>query len=601
MSDFWGRLTPMKTSALESLESRRLLHADFSLAVNFTPVSAPKAPGMAIDYGSVYDVRRGGISYGWNTGHESATIDNLASRVQRNDTFIRMATGSKWEVAVPNGDYSVYVVSGDVTHPNERIALRVEGAVAVAGFTRKLKPFLEGAVNVTVADGKLTLTSAGIAGQDKINYLAIRAVHTNETPVTPTISIAAPVNSAAEGGVAGRFRLTRTGDASAELTVPLVVTGTATNGTDYGRIGATATFAAGQTQIELPVTAISDGTSESSESVIVTLGAVAGHQITNASATVTITDVPLTLGSLSWSARKSMPVARVEGMSAVAGGKLYVFGGYVDQTWAPVARVDCYDPATNTWTRKADMPERISHCGTASDGRYIYFAGGYPGKAGNAQGFATTTVRRYDSQTDTYVNLKPLPQARGGGELYLLNGSLHYVAGSDVNRVDHKEVWALDLSNSNANWVARASLPEVRNHFGGAVINGKLYIAGGQTGQEDWRVFRNNTWVYDPATNAWSALANVPSPLRSHAMTSTFAYKGRLIIVGGETPVQVGNPVSLSSALMYNPATNAWSSITSLPGPRSTAFCGVIGDTMYVTGGYSGATFFNTTWAGNFA
>lgn len=577
------------------------MHADFSLAVNFTPVSAPKAPGMAIDYGSVYDVRRGGISYGWNTGHESAAVDNLSSTVQRNDTFIRMAPTSKWEIAVANGDYNVYVVSGDITHPNERIALRVEGAVAVAGYTRTRKPFLEGAVNVTVTDGKLTLTSAGIAGQDKINYLAIRAVHSNETPETPTISIAAPINSASEAGAAGKFVLTRNGDATDELTVPLVVTGSATNGVDYGRIGASAIFAAGQTQIELPVSAVTDGDTEPSETVIVTLGAVAGHQIGTASATVTITDTPLTLGSLSWASRKSMPVARVEGMTAVAGGKMYVFGGYLDQTWAPTARVDCYDPATNTWTRKNDMPERISHCGTTSDGRYIYFAGGYPGKAGNAQGFATTTVRKYDPQTDTYTNLKALPQARGCSELYLLNGSLYVVAGSDANRVDHKEMWSLDLSNPSTNWVARASLPEVRNHFGGAVINGKIYVTGGQTGQEDWRVFKNATYVYDPSSNAWSTLANEPAPLRSHTMTSTFAYKGRLIVLGGETPVAQGNPVSLSSALMYNPATNTWSSITSLPGPRSTLFCGVIGDTIYVTGGYSGATFFNTTWAGTFA
>src|SRR5690606_14602083 len=120
---------------------------------------------------------------------------------------------------------------------------------------------------------------------------------------------------------------------------------------------------------------------------------------------------PTALGTLKWAAKASASVPRVEGMSTVIGGKLYAFGGYLDSTWAPAARVDRYDPVTDRWERMADMPERISHCGTTNDGRYVYMAGGYVGLDGNRQSFATTTTRRYDPVTDTWTSMKSLPVA----------------------------------------------------------------------------------------------------------------------------------------------------------------------------------------------
>ena len=46
-------------------------------------------------------------------------------------------------------------------------------------------------------------------------------------------------------------------------------------------------------------------------------------------------------------------------------GKIYVFGGFHEKNIRALRRVDVYDPATDRWVRKVDMPKPITHRGAA--------------------------------------------------------------------------------------------------------------------------------------------------------------------------------------------------------------------------------------------
>jgi len=67
-----------------------------------------------------------------------------------------------------------------------------------------------------------------------------------------------------------------------------------------------------------------------------------------------------TLSTNSWSARKPLPNARFESNGAsVINGRLYVTGGCSGSffsTCSPTKTLYVYNPATNAWSRKADMP-----------------------------------------------------------------------------------------------------------------------------------------------------------------------------------------------------------------------------------------------------
>jgi len=86
--------------------------------VNFQPSAAPTFPGYLVDGGAAFGARGNGFTYGWNVDNAANTRDrnSTASPDQRYDTFNLLnpgKTGAVWEIAVPNGNYSVHVVAGD--------------------------------------------------------------------------------------------------------------------------------------------------------------------------------------------------------------------------------------------------------------------------------------------------------------------------------------------------------------------------------------------------------------------------------------------------------------------------------------------------------
>ena len=98
--------------------------------------------------------------------------------------------------------------------------------------------------------------------------------------VIPTVSISAPVSTAYEAcSEPGKIRLTLSAAAVSDTLVNYTVAGTATSGSDYYTIGASAVIGAGQTTKEIDINPIDDTLVESNESVVVTLGSGTGYTV----------------------------------------------------------------------------------------------------------------------------------------------------------------------------------------------------------------------------------------------------------------------------------------------------------------------------------
>jgi N-acetylneuraminic acid mutarotase len=305
---------------------------------------------------------------------------------------------------------------------------------------------------------------------------------------------------------------------------------------------------------------------------------------------------------LSWSTVAPSPIARIESLCAPVDGKLYLFGGYIDKSFNPTKRSDVYDPATNTWKRIADLPKALTHVGTAANGKDIYFAGGYIGKKPGAstyggQIFATTDVWKYNVDTNSWSSMPPLPQARGSGELAILNGELHFFGGADIKRVDKGEHWVLSLDDLKKGWSSAAPLPNPRSHMGDTVIGGKIYAIGGQHDVDKELVTQNSVHMWDPAQpNKWTAVASLPSA-RSHISASTFVMNNRIVVAGGE----LDHSKAMRDVTAYDPMTNSWTELTPLPAPRLSGVARNIGNRIYFTtggGGTPSTNFTSTTFKG---
>ncbi|HYG24106.1 MAG TPA: Calx-beta domain-containing protein, partial [Verrucomicrobiae bacterium] len=81
------------------------------------------------------------------------------------------------------------------------------------------------------------------------------------------------------GGVAGKFRITRTGNTNLAQPILVQVTGTASAPSDYTPIGTNVVIPAGLTFVDVPVAAADDGTVELDETVVFTLIGASGCRI----------------------------------------------------------------------------------------------------------------------------------------------------------------------------------------------------------------------------------------------------------------------------------------------------------------------------------
>jgi len=300
--------------------------------------------------------------------------------------------------------------------------------------------------------------------------------------------------------------------------------------------------------------------------------------------------------NIDWTTLAPSPIARSEAAGAVVDGNLYIFGGYIKSTVKPfarpISRSDVYNPVNNTWTRIADLPNPLTHTATAVDGRNIYLAGGYPGTQNGGQRFATTAVWRYNVDTKDWLAMPSLPEGRGGGALARLDRELHFFGGSDINRANKGTHWVLSLDN-NTGWRSAAPLPNPRNHLADAQLGGKLYAIGGQRGQDRELVTQTSVHRWNPATNKWTAVASLPRG-RSHISAATFVMDNRIIVAGGE----ISHTNSVSDVTAYNPLSNTWTALPPLLEPRHSGIAGRIGNQIFYTTG-NNRGFKTTTYKGS--
>jgi hypothetical protein len=152
--------------------------------INFQPSGRPVPSGYLADVGLVFGNRGNGFSYGWNQVISSATRDRNLNADQKLDTLVHTQLyGTRtWEIGVPNGTYSVKLVAGDPAFFDSVYKINVEGVLAVNGTPTSGNRFITGTKVVTVSDGKLTVSNAAGAVNNKINYIEI-------APVTAPVKI----------------------------------------------------------------------------------------------------------------------------------------------------------------------------------------------------------------------------------------------------------------------------------------------------------------------------------------------------------------------------------------------------------------------------
>jgi len=182
-------------------------------------------------------------------------------------------------------------------------------------------------------------------------------------------------------------------------------------------------------------------------------------------------------------------------------GIIYVIGGvfgtpedYQTGDIAVLSAVEAYEPATDTWTTKADIPTaRFGLAACVVDGR-IYVSGGGTKWREPAD---VPTVEVYDPATDTWTQASDMPRPKLGHTASVVAGKMYIVGGSnsaifmllEEGEIDWDELMELfsivDVYDpARDTWTMAADFPAPSMEHTAPVVDGKIYTIGGKWGPE---------------------------------------------------------------------------------------------------------------------
>jgi len=250
-----------------------------------------------------------------------------------------------------------------------------------------------------------------------------------------------------------------------------------------------------------------------------------------------------------WTTKAPMPTARFAHSTSVVNGKIYAIGGGAG-AWKPgLSVVEEYDPMTDTWTTKAPMPTARGWGLATSvvDGK-IYAIGG-TGSSSLWAGFRRT-VEVYDPLTDTWTRKADMPTARIFFSTSVVDGKIYAIGGALVTKAGLSTVEVYDPATDT--WTTKNPMPTARHAHASAVVDGKIYIIGGgpegganHAGPDGLSVVE----AYDPATDTWTTIADMPEP---RGLLSASAIGGIIYAIGGKTTTKNPHPPRLSTVYEYD-------------------------------------------------
>ena len=166
-----------------------------------------------------------------------------------------------------------------------------------------------------------------------------------------------------------------------------------------------------------------------------------------------------------------------------------------------------YDIAANSWSQGPALVAGTDNAGALATNGKVYVFGGE----------ASPRVQIYDVAQRQWSTGPNLPSPRFSSVVEQIADQVHLVGGwsfSRTNNVSLASHTVFDLAGGSYLAGPFAPMQTARNHAYSGVIDGKLYVTGGRApGHEsDDGDNLSSTEVYDPATDAWSSLPALPTP-----------------------------------------------------------------------------------------
>ena len=273
--------------------------------------------------------------------------------------------------------------------------------------------------------------------------------------------------------------------------------------------------------------------------------------------------------------------------AAAHGGKIYTFGG-ANLNGEVRDTIDVYDIATDTWAAGiARLPGPVCGLSAATIGDTIYLFGGATSTDPYAPQDYVVECYAFDPATLSIAPIAPMPLARFKTSAIPIEDGVLVLGGISANASANAQIYRPETDA----WERLEPVVWERRLWGGAEIDGSMFLVGGR---DEHAISTGAVDAWIPEEAAWLAGDPMPVP-REDAFTA--AVGGRLYAIGGRnhegTPfaeAERGTPDLTAVAFAPPPepkpvATIGWSTGASIPTPRYFGATAVVDGLIYVIGG----------------
>ncbi|WP_242441679.1 Kelch repeat-containing protein [Pseudoalteromonas piscicida] len=253
-----------------------------------------------------------------------------------------------------------------------------------------------------------------------------------------------------------------------------------------------------------------------------------------------------------WELAPSLPDARHHVGFASNIHYLYAIGGFngpKGAAWQPQSSVYRLDGRVERWVSAPSLPSPLAESVYATIGMNIHVIGGKT-RAHDSDKNSDSTAHYVLKNNAYWSRAKPLPSPRNSAASVVIGDDI-YVIGGRVSGDEPKNLDTVEVYNSKSDsWRTLAPLPVAAAGLAASVINGKIVVTGGeafdyQSEQREGKVYAS-AWLYDPKLDAWRSLPDMPSPRHGHGQVS---HNGLVYVIGGAT--KIGPQETLKSTIAF--------------------------------------------------
>jgi Kelch motif len=228
--------------------------------------------------------------------------------------------------------------------------------------------------------------------------------------------------------------------------------------------------------------------------------------------------------------------ARHENALAAVKNKLVLVGG------RGVKPTELFDTQALTWEKKSETPLEMNHFQAVTYQNEVYVLGAFKGSYPHETPIPNVYIFNPDKGEWRQGPAIPADRLRGAAGCVVFNHKIYLVCGIQDGHWDGHVAW-LDAFDPKTNtWSKLPDAPHARDHVSAAVVDGKLYVAGGRRSTAKINQVLNLTEpavdVYDFKTNTWTTLPESLNLPTQRAGNSAVALGHQLLILGGESGSQ---------------------------------------------------------------